>query len=395
MQPHQHAQLGQAAQAALRLGLGQDQLQLVTDALGTDALQQVQAAADEFLGARLDVKLEALFEPRRAQDARGVFDEAQAVQHPDDALIQVAAAAIGIQQLAPPVGREPNRQGVDGEVTAMQVLLDAGTFDRRQGRRMLVEFGAGRDEIKRLRQVAFRLLALCLLAGLRQNPLGRAEAPMAAHAAARALGQQLRQTNCIALHDQIDIEVGLAQEQVTHEAADHIKGVAQITGHSADLVQQVQQRRGQRARHRIGQRFRPNTDRSTLPDEIGPRHDAEQRARLRIEHGNLAPVVIGHDLAQRRHGILRRHVNLACAHVAPDAMPFQPMMDGPVDLPPRQHADDARTFDHRKALKPVAPPAFCRSRNGVGRRERLRRTIGHDLAHGDAGTDVALQCVNQ
>ena len=82
----------------------------------------------------------------------GILDEAQAVQHADHPVLQVLAPAVEVQQLAPAVGRQAHGQRVDREVAAMQVLLDAAALDGRQRGRVLVELGAGGDEIERLGQ---------------------------------------------------------------------------------------------------------------------------------------------------------------------------------------------------------------------------------------------------
>jgi hypothetical protein len=46
------------------------------------------------------------------------------MQYADQPLLQVALAAVEVQQLAPPAGSQVDGQGVDGEVAPVQIQLD-------------------------------------------------------------------------------------------------------------------------------------------------------------------------------------------------------------------------------------------------------------------------------
>ncbi len=130
------------------------------------------------------------------------------MQYPNQPIVKILAPAIEVQQLTPPVGRQPHRQGIDGEVATMEVLFDAAALHGREGCGMLVELGARGHEIERIRQpIALRLRGPEQV--LRQDPLCRAEPPVAAQPPPDLPHQFLGQPNGIPLHHKIDIEVGL------------------------------------------------------------------------------------------------------------------------------------------------------------------------------------------
>ena len=53
----------------------------MADALAGHAVEQGQGVVDQFGRTRLDGETEALLQPHRAQDARRVVNEAQAMEH--------------------------------------------------------------------------------------------------------------------------------------------------------------------------------------------------------------------------------------------------------------------------------------------------------------------------
>ena len=67
------AELGQARQHGLDAALGEDELDLVANAVSGDLFQQAACLADKLDGAVLDAKAEALLEAHGAQQASGVF----------------------------------------------------------------------------------------------------------------------------------------------------------------------------------------------------------------------------------------------------------------------------------------------------------------------------------
>ena len=73
----------------------------------------------------------------------------------------------------------------------------------------------------------------------------------------------------------------------------------------------------------------------------------------------------------------------------------QTVMHRAIDLAAREHAENPAVLHHGEALEAVAAHPLGRSGDGIGRRQGLRRAVGHDLADGDGGVDVVLQQVDQ
>ena len=73
----------------------------------------------------------------------------------------------------------------------------------------------------------------------------------------------------------------------------------------------------------------------------------------------------------------------------------QAVVHRPIDLAAREHSEHPVGVHHRKALEPVTPHPLGRAGNGIGRPQRLRHAVGHDLADGDGRMDVVLQQIDQ
>ena len=97
-------------------------------------------------------KAEALLVAHRTQDPRRIIHKAEAVQHTHDALIQIVQAAVEVEQFAPAIRVETERQRVDRKISPMQIQFDAAALNRRQHRRRRVELGAGGNEVEIGRQ---------------------------------------------------------------------------------------------------------------------------------------------------------------------------------------------------------------------------------------------------
>ena len=175
----EHVQILQPAQGALRLLLGQDEVELVADALTGDPRKHGQGCVDQLCRPRFDGKTEPLLKARCAHDAGGVLDKAQAVQHADQAILQVLLAPVEIEQPAIVPRVEPDGQCIDRKVAPVQIGPDRAALDLGQRGRMGVELEAGRGEI----EGGNAILLLVLL----DDDLGRAKAPVAAGAGADPL----------------------------------------------------------------------------------------------------------------------------------------------------------------------------------------------------------------
>src|SRR5690606_25125365 len=93
-------------------------------------------------------KVKTLFIAHSAQDARGVIYKAQAVEDANDSLLEVVDAAPEIEQFSPAIWVEAERQGVDGEITAVEVELDAAVLDRGEDAGRRVKLRARSDEVQ-------------------------------------------------------------------------------------------------------------------------------------------------------------------------------------------------------------------------------------------------------
>ena len=98
---------------------------------------------DEIGGQLGDAELEALLETDGPEDPGGIFHETQVVEQADAALFDIPLGPEEIQQGPELLGVELQRQGVDGEVPAIEVHLDGAVFHDGQRPRSLVIFGPG------------------------------------------------------------------------------------------------------------------------------------------------------------------------------------------------------------------------------------------------------------
>ena len=248
------------------------------------------------------------------------------MQHPDHAFAKIALAAIEIQKLATVIPIQANGQRVDREITAVQVLLDRGTFYLRQRSGIRIELGACRHKVQRL--VSVQDPFSCAKAGVRTDP--------SPDIAGQRFGQRYR----ISLDDEIDIQVGPPQEQVAHEPADNVQRITErlcgvgclpqqrqlfLLDHLAQLVSDLFVARA---------RVRPAGDLEQQVNEVRPGHNAQNRALGRY-HRHLPHAVLHHNLLQRLDRIIRAHCDLALGHIHRDPRVFQAETHRAVDLAPR------------------------------------------------------------
>ena len=139
-----HAELLDAAQGEVDLLLVEQADELVAQPRRREVADEVHGAAGARQVERVLVHAQtvAALVADGAQDARGVLDEAQVVQHDDAPRVQVLAAAEVVEEVAEGLGLERHRHGVDGEVAAREVAADAGVLDLGQRARVLVGLGA-------------------------------------------------------------------------------------------------------------------------------------------------------------------------------------------------------------------------------------------------------------
>jgi len=82
-------------------------------------------------------------QPNGSQAPGGILDEGQRVEDAQLAAAEVVEPSGWIQHLTPPVAAEADREGVDREVSAPEVLADRRGRDLGQGPRPPVPLSAG------------------------------------------------------------------------------------------------------------------------------------------------------------------------------------------------------------------------------------------------------------
>ena len=227
-----HAELLGAAQGEVHLLLVEQAHELVAQARRGEVADEVHGAAGARQVERVLVHAQpvAALVADRAQDARGVLDEAQVVEHDDAAGLQVVAAAEVVEEVAEGLGLERHRHGVDGEVAAREVAADAGVLD----------LGQGAPGTRRTRRAWRRRRRAAARRRRRRDDHGRAELLVRPHVALEARGELGGEGDAVALHGEVDVEAGLAEQQVAHGAADEV-AAAHAGGHGLDVPEQVVQ----------------------------------------------------------------------------------------------------------------------------------------------------------
>ena len=222
----------QAAYAEDGRFLGADVLELVEEARGRQFVQKLQGhvVLDKLFRGWADAEVIALLEAHGAQTARGILHEAQGVQNPDHAVPDVLLAAEEVDDLAHGLAVEPYGQGVDGEVAAVEIHLDAGVLHRGQGRRRLIVLEAGRGHVH----------TLLLSAGSGEDDHAGEEFFVHAHAAAEDAGEGPGEADAVAFHHKVDVVVGRFQKQVAHEAAHDVDRRLPAAAESSCLFQNVE-----------------------------------------------------------------------------------------------------------------------------------------------------------
>src|SRR5687768_13147273 len=89
-----------------------------------------------------------MFESNGPEHARWVFHETQAMQDPDDAVLEIPLPTVKIEQHAELCWVEANGQRIHREVTTIQILLNRTPFDGRKSGRVFVIFGPGGRDIQ-------------------------------------------------------------------------------------------------------------------------------------------------------------------------------------------------------------------------------------------------------
>ena len=105
------------------------------DALPSDGSEHLSRFVDQFEGAGFDLEAKSLLKPYGAQHAGGVIHKGQGMQNAHQPAFQVVQAAPMVVEVTVMGAVKAQGQGVDGEIAAVQVQLDAAALHSRQGSR--------------------------------------------------------------------------------------------------------------------------------------------------------------------------------------------------------------------------------------------------------------------
>ena len=401
-------QVEEPSQRPFDVPFAQEGYQFVSQADAGEVAHQVHvhATLGEAVGLVVHAEAVAVLVADRPEDAGGILDEAQIVQHADDSVAQVAVSAEEVDDRAEVLPAQRDGHGVDGEVAAEQVLADGGVLHARQRGRVVVELGArGRHvDVERLATRAHPGGRLSQDVG-REKHHGRLELAVRADPPPELSGQTGGERDAVALDGYVHVDVGLVQKEVADESA-----------HQVDPGEILRQRRAgpeESAEERVlGQRLhgvelRPGRlDLFLLPtpliggQHIGAGDDADHVAHpgRTLAHGGLVRLVGDH----------RHPAGVARHHDAPQLVdgrrgfgegdgarhhPFhrsvaQAVPQGLVEVAPCHYADHPPVFTHAdtRVTVPLSGDEGLGDR-GVGVDEAHRPA--HDLA-GGRGAQVAL-----
>ena len=265
-----HAELLHAAQGEVDLLLVQQAHELVAEPRRGEVADEVHGAAGARQVQRVLVHAQpvAALVADGAEDPRGVLDEAEVVEHDDAAGQEVLPSAEVVEEVAEGLGLERHRHGVDGEVAPGEVAADAGVLHLGQRARVGVRLGPGGGDVD----------AQPVRPVVGDDDRG-AELLVRAHVPLEPGRQLGREGDAVALDRQVDVEPGLAQQQVADGAADEV-AAAHAGGHGLDVPEQLVQaqlaeRAGEVRRHRRRRLARRR------PGDRAARDDAEDVARAR------------------------------------------------------------------------------------------------------------------
>ena len=149
--------------------------------------------------------------PDGPQDARGIVDERQVVEHADDAVLQVLAASEGMDQAAEVGFLQRDGHRVDREVAAVEVLRDR--------RRLHYRERTGREVALRARGHDVDPVPVAVLDDRGAELLVRRVAP------AERFREGAPEPDRIAFHRDVDVEALGSEEDVPHGAADEVDAV--------------------------------------------------------------------------------------------------------------------------------------------------------------------------
>ena len=101
----------------------------------------------QFFGANAERKTETLLKADGAQNARGIIDKRERMQNTHKPALKINETAPMVVKLAIVIFVETQREGVNGEIAAVQIELNAAARNSRERGGAFIKFGAGGNEI--------------------------------------------------------------------------------------------------------------------------------------------------------------------------------------------------------------------------------------------------------
>ena len=364
------------------------QPQFVTDARPREPLEDVQAhgVLDEAFGLAADPELETLLEADGADDARRVLHEGQGVQHADDAVLDVLLAAEEVHEAAKGGRAEVDGQGIDGEVPAVEVHLERREFHDGQGGRVFIVFEPGRGHVDLLSRG--------------QDEHGRAEFEVGPHAGVQPLAQGVGKGHAVALHHQVDVVVGDAQEHVAHEAAHGVDFHARLLARPAGQLQEGEDVAGQAFVHEMADvlflaLFREQglgDARGFLDHEVDEVRAGDDADHVVVaQHGHQTLATTEDDLHDLVEVLLLGHEEDVLLHVLGHALPAQAVPHGLFRQAPLDDAADlVPELDHGQGLEAVAHHDLGGFGHLAGRLD-AHHGRGHEGLDHELGIDVGVK----
>jgi hypothetical protein len=206
----QHPELSHPSDCGKRVFLHEDMLHFMEQTVPSQLLDKSEpyGIADQVSRLLLYAKSEPLFKTNSPQDPRGIFHKAQAMEHPDHFILQIAMSSEKIDQLAKFIRIKSYRQGIDREVSPVEIHFEGAELDDRQRRGVWVVLEARRSHIDP--------------SIIGKNKDGCIELLMGPGSDSMFLCIDSGKLDSVPFYDQIDVGLGMPQHQVPDEASHRV-----------------------------------------------------------------------------------------------------------------------------------------------------------------------------
>ena len=372
----QHAQLGQPLDAAQgQRRIAQQQGQLVPQARARKLIEGPfrQRHVGQMQGLGRDLEAEPQLQAHGAQDAGGVVDEREAVQHPQRLVLEVAPAAEEIDQIEARLRSQADRQGIDREVAPEEVLPQGRRLHLGERRGLPVKLAPGRGHVD------VEILGI--------DHHRREEGAMGAQPAAEGLGQEPGEFDPIPLDHHVQVPVLPFEQQVARETAHEIGRHAVLARDGGDRLDARQQGRREPPLHQpghvlalfadaLGPAVDPLLEGGELavqvPEELHAGDEAERPPRGRVPHQHEAGLARQHPLPHLLGRRLGRDPFELGRHHRRDRPRPQTVLEGGVEELPRHGPHHPALPLDRRGVDPPGVEAGLGPLDRGLRRERMK-----------------------